>query len=64
MYLILVKNCFVKNISKNRNHRALIYFAVNNHLYLILEDAVRKSLVEKTKVKESFNTRKGRRKRK
>ncbi len=25
-------------------------------MYLILEDAVRKSLVEKTKVKESFNT--------
>jgi hypothetical protein len=25
-------------------------------MYLILDDAVRKSLVEKTKVKESFNT--------
>jgi hypothetical protein len=50
------KNCFVKNISKIRNHKALIYFAVNNHMYLILEDAVRKSLVEKTKVKESSNT--------
>ena len=33
-----------------------IYFAVNNHMYLIVEDAVRKSLIEKTKVKESFNT--------
>jgi hypothetical protein len=50
------KKCFVKNISKNRNHKALIYFAVNNHMYLILEDATRKLLVEKTKVKESFNT--------
>jgi len=50
------KKCFVKNISKNKNHKALIYFAVNNHMYLILEGAVRKSLVEKTKVKESFNT--------
>jgi hypothetical protein len=50
------KKCFVKNISKNRNHKALIYFAVNNHMYLILEDEVRKSLVEKTRVKESFNT--------
>ena len=50
------KKCFIKNISKNRNHKALIYFAVNNHMYLIVEDAVRKSLIEKTKVKESFNT--------
>ncbi len=49
---------FYQNISKNRNHKALIYFAVNNHMYLIVEDAVRKSLIEKTKVKESssFNT--------
>ena len=50
------KKCFVKNISKNRNHKALIYFAVNNHMYLILEDSTRKSLIEKTKVKENFNT--------
>jgi hypothetical protein len=50
------KKCFIKNISNNRNHKALIYFAVNNHMYLIVEDAVRKSLVEKTKVKESFST--------
>ncbi len=42
------KKCFIKNISKNRNHKALIYFAVNNHMYLIVEDAVRKSLVKKT----------------
>jgi hypothetical protein len=35
------KKCFIKNISNNRNHKALIYFAVNNHMYLIVEDAVR-----------------------
>ncbi len=50
------KNKCIKNISNNTNHKALIYFAVNNHMYLIVEDAVRKLLVEKTKVKESFNT--------
>ncbi len=48
MYLILLK-CFIKNISKIRNHKALIYFAVNDRMYLILEDAVRKSFVEKNK---------------
>jgi hypothetical protein len=50
------KKCFIKQISKNRNHKALVYIAVNNHMYLILEDAVRKSLVETTKVKKKFNT--------
>ena len=34
----------------------MVYFAVNNHMYLILEEAVRKSLIERTKVKENFNT--------
>ncbi len=50
------KKSFIKNISKNRNRKARIHFAVNNHMYLIVEDAVTKSLVKKTKVKESFNT--------
>ena len=50
------KNCFIKNISRNSNYKALVYFAVNNHMYLILDSAVRKSLIERTKVKESFNT--------
>ena len=51
------KNCFIKNISKNRNHKVLVYFVVNNHMYLILDNAVRKSLMERTKVKENFNTK-------
>jgi len=50
------KNCFIKNISRNSNYKALVYFAVNNHMYLILDSAVRKSLIERAKVKESFNT--------
>ena len=47
--LILVKNSSLKIIELNRNHKALNYLAANNHLYLILEDAVRKSLVKKIK---------------
>jgi len=50
------KNCFIKHISRNSNYKALVYFAVNNHMYLILDSAVRKSLIERTKVKENFNT--------
>ena len=50
------KSCFIKHMSTNRNHKALIYFAVNNHMYLILDKVMRKSLVEKVKVKENFNT--------
>ena len=50
------KNCFIKNISKQRQHKALVYFAVNNHMYLISDDANRKSLIERTKAKENFNT--------
>ena len=53
---MLKKNCFIKHISKNRNHKALVYFVVNNHMYLILDNAVRKSWIERTKVKENFNT--------
>ena len=40
------KNCFIKHISKNRNHKALAYFVVNNHIHLLLDNAVRKSLIE------------------
>ena len=50
------KKCFFKHVSKNNNHVALVYYAVNNHMYLILDSAVRKSLIERAKVKESFNT--------
>ena len=50
------KSCFIKNIPPHRNHKALIYFSVNNHMYLILDKDMRKSLVEQVKVKENFNT--------
>ena len=50
------KSVIIKNISKNRNHKALIYFSVNNHMYLIMDDVMRKSLVETVKEKENWNT--------
>jgi hypothetical protein len=41
--------CFIQNISKNRNHTALIYFVVNNHMYLILDKEMHNSLVHKSR---------------
>jgi hypothetical protein len=50
------KSIIIKNLSKNQNHKALIYFSVNNHMYLIMDDVMRKSLVETVKEKENWNT--------
>jgi 5-methylcytosine-specific restriction endonuclease McrA len=50
------KSVIIKSLSKNQNHKALIYFSVNNHMYLILDSEMRKSLVETVKEKENFNT--------
>jgi 5-methylcytosine-specific restriction enzyme A len=50
------KSIIIKNISKNRNYKSLIYFSVNNHMYLIMDDVMRKSLVETVKEKENWNT--------
>jgi hypothetical protein len=38
--------CFLKNVSKNRNHIALIYYAINDHMYLVNEE-YKESLVKK-----------------
>ena len=29
------KTCFMKYVHKNQNHRALCYYAMNNHMYLV-----------------------------
>ena len=29
------KVCFMKYVHKNQNHRALCYYAMNNHMYLV-----------------------------
>jgi 5-methylcytosine-specific restriction enzyme A len=50
------KSVIIKSLSKNQNHKALIYFSVNNHMYLIMDDVMRKSLVETVKEKENWNT--------
>ena len=50
------KSIIIQHLSKNRNHKALIYFCVNNHMYLILDEVTRKNLVETVKKKETFNT--------
>jgi len=50
------KNIIIKHVGKNRNHKALIYFSVNNHMYLILDEVTRKHLIEIQKEKENFNT--------
>jgi hypothetical protein len=56
MYAYDINNeCFLKNISKNENHKALIYSSINNHMYLVREE-YKKSLVEKAKEEHNINT--------
>jgi hypothetical protein len=50
------KSCFIKNIPPHRNHKTFIYYSVNNHMYLILDKDIRKSLVTSVPVTENFNT--------
>ena len=52
-----MKNNFIRNISKSRNHKALFYYAMDNHMYLIKDEVQRKSLKESVKgcVKSSLN---------
>ena len=40
--------CFMKYVSKNRNHIALVYYAINDHMYLVKEEN-KPSLVAKAK---------------
>ena len=51
------KTCFMKYVHKSRNHRALCYYAMNNHMYLVKNKDLVKSMVEKAKDPEhKFNT--------
>ena len=47
--------CFMKYVSKNRNHVSLIYYAINDHMYLVKEEN-KKSLVERAKEEHNINT--------
>ena len=39
----------MKYVHKNQNHRALCYYAMNNHMYLVKNTKLIKSMVEKAK---------------
>ena len=45
----LKKRCFLKHLSKNQNHKALVYYCINNHMYHIIDKQEVKSLVETAK---------------
>ena len=53
-YDICNKN-FLKYVSKTRNYPALVYYAVDNHMYLIKDQDLVKSLVEKAKLRDINN---------
>ena len=42
----------MKYVHKNQNHRALCYYAMNNHMYLVKDKDLIKSMVEKAKAPE------------
>ena len=41
--------CFLKNIAKHRHKPALVFYAVNNHMYWISNKDVAYSLIQKAK---------------
>ena len=43
------QKCFMKYVHKNQNKRALCYYAMNNHMYLVKNKKMVKSMVEKAK---------------
>ena len=47
--------CFMKYISKNQNHKALIYYAINDHMYLV-KDEYKNSLVARAREENNINT--------
>jgi hypothetical protein len=42
----------MKYVQKNQNHRALCYYAMDNHMYLVKDKDLVKSMVEKAKAPE------------
>ena len=51
------QKCFMKYVHKNQNQRALCYYAMNNHMYLVKNPKLVKSLVEKAKnIEHKINT--------
>lgn len=51
------KKCFIKNISKSRNSKALVYYLCNTHMYLVSDSDKIKSLVESSKsIEQKLNS--------
>ena len=48
------KTCFLKYVHKNQNHRCLCYYAMNNHMYLVKDKDLVKSMVGKAKAPEQI----------
>lgn len=44
--------CILKNISTNRNKKALMFYTIDSHMYLITDEKIRKKLYEKAKQNE------------
>lgn len=45
----ITKQCFDKFVSVNKNYKPLVYYSVNQHMYIINNNKIVKSLIEKSK---------------
>jgi energy-coupling factor transporter ATP-binding protein EcfA2 len=48
-------NCFIKNVSTNRNYKALCYFAINEHMYLVTDKTLRENMMKRAADKKGVN---------
>jgi len=45
----VTRKCFLKHISRNRNYKALVYYCINNHMYLVLDPKAAEELVKRAR---------------
>ena len=50
----ITKKCFLKHASENRNYPALVYYAVNNHMYYISNNSVVLSMIRSSQSTATF----------